>query len=177
MKQPVNSYTFNPTLKTLTFNNLNVNLDQILLIVNVKSGTIYYNFASGPRIKSLAYNAPSTVLVLADSISTTTASSSDPMIIYYDDHADGGSIGSSTTTIFNNTFSDTLADTNASRKLLTIYNDGPGNLYVLYGDGAEINNFSIKLRIGDYFEIEKYKGLVTAVFENVGGEAYVTEIS
>jgi hypothetical protein len=177
MKQPVNSYIFNPTAKSITLTDLKINLDQLLLIVNVKLGAIYYNFASGPRIKSLSQDATSTILVLADSINTSATSSSDPMIIYYDDHAEGGSADSSINTVFNNTFSDTLANANASRKLLTIYNDGPGNLYVLYGDGAETNNFTIKLRIGDYFEIEKYKGLVTAVFQDVGGEAYITEIS
>lgn len=176
MKQPVNNYVFNPTSKSITLTDLNINLDQILLIANVKLGIIYYNFASGPRIKSLAYENTSTVLVLADSINTTGASSSDPMVIYYDDHQES-KIGAPTTSIFNSTVSEVLANSNTNRKLLTIYNDGPGNLYLLYGDTAATNNFSIKLRIGDYFEIDKYKGKVSAIFEDIGGEAYVTEIS
>ena len=90
---------------------------------------------------------------------------------------DKGSTGVTTVTSFTNTTADTLKAANANRKLLTIYNEGAGILYVLYGSGtASATNYSVKLVSGDYFELEKYTGQVNAVFATTG-TARVTEIT
>jgi hypothetical protein len=48
---------------------------------------------------------------------------------------------------------------------------------VLYGAGtASTTNYSVRLAAGDYLEIEKYTGQVTAIFAS-GGTARVTEVT
>jgi hypothetical protein len=175
MKQAVNNYSFDAVNKQIVLNNILVNLDQILVIVNSTKGILYYNFASGYRIKYLQKDGSSTYLTLDDAIDTSGASDTDALIIYYDDHT--RSIGSSSTFgSFTSITSATLKASNTNRKVLTIYNQGPGNLYLYYGTGASVSNYSIKLRIGDYFEIDKYTGLVSAIFDAAGSVAKVTEI-
>jgi hypothetical protein len=91
--------------------------------------------------------------------------------------SDRGATGQATATSFTSTSSASLKASNSSRKLLTIYNEGAGNLYVLYGNGtASSTNYSVRLAAGDYLEIEKYTGDLTGIFATAG-TAYVTEIT
>lgn len=88
-----------------------------------------------------------------------------------------GATGEATVSNFTSTSSATLKSSNASRKVLTIYNEGAGNLHVLYGSGtASTTNYSVKLFSGDYLEIDKYTGQVNAIFA-AAGTARVTEIT
>ena len=91
--------------------------------------------------------------------------------------SDRGETGQSTVSSFTSTTSATLKASNTSRKLLTIYNEGAGNLHVLYGGGtASTTNYSVKLSTGDYLEIDKYTGDVKAIFASAG-TSRVTEIT
>lgn len=91
--------------------------------------------------------------------------------------SDKGSTGPTTVTNYTSTTSSVLASANSARKLLTVFNEGVGTLYVLYGAGtASTSNYSVRLNSGDYLEIEKYTGTVTGVF-GTAGTARVTEIS
>lgn len=77
---------------------------------------------------------------------------------------------------FTSTSSAVLRPGNLNRKVLTIYNEGAGNLHILYGDStASTTNYSVKLFAGDYLEIDKYTGQVNAIF-TATGTARVTEI-
>ena len=88
-----------------------------------------------------------------------------------------GATGESTVSSFTSTTSSTLKASNSSRKMLTIYNEGAGNLHVLYGSGtASTTNYSVRLFAGDYLEIDKYTGQVNAIF-SATGTARVTEIT
>jgi hypothetical protein len=90
--------------------------------------------------------------------------------------SDKGSTASAVSS-FTSTSSATLQNANSSRNLLTIFNQGAGTLYVLYGSGtASASNYSVRLNPGDYLEIEKYTGQVNAIFDSAG-TALVTEIS
>lgn len=90
---------------------------------------------------------------------------------------DRGGTGESTVSTFNSTSSATLKASNGNRKVLTIYNEGAGNLHVLYGSGtASTTNYSVLLAAGDYLEIDKYTGQVNAIFATAGN-ARVTEIT
>ena len=85
--------------------------------------------------------------------------------------------GAPTVSSFSNTASSTLKASEGYRKLLTIFNEGAGTLYVLYGSGtASTTNYSVRLNAGDYLEIEKYTGQVNAIFAT-SGTARVTEIT
>jgi hypothetical protein len=88
-----------------------------------------------------------------------------------------GATGEATVSNFTSTTSSTLKASNSNRKVLTIYNEGAGNLHVLYGSGtASTTNYSVKLFSGDYLEIDKYTGQVNAIFATAG-TARVTEIT
>jgi hypothetical protein len=88
-----------------------------------------------------------------------------------------GAVGEATVSSFTSTTSATLKSSNSNRKVLTIYNEGAGNLHVLYGSGtASTTNYSVKLFSGDYLEVDKYTGQVNAIFASAG-TARVTEIT
>ena len=91
--------------------------------------------------------------------------------------SDRGATGEATVTSYSSTTSTTLKASNANRKLLTIYNEGAGNLHILYGNGtASTTNYSVKLATGDYLEVDKYTGQLTAIFASAG-TARITEIT
>lgn len=88
-----------------------------------------------------------------------------------------GATGEATVSNFTSTTSATLKSSNPNRKFLTIYNEGAGNLHILYGSGTtSTTNYSVKLFTGDYLEIDKYTGQVNAIFATAG-TARVTEIT
>lgn len=87
-----------------------------------------------------------------------------------------GATGMAIVATFTSTTSEEIRASEANRKLLTIFNEGAGNLYVLYGNGtASTTNYSVRVNAGDYLEIEKYTGEVRAIFATAG-TARVTEI-
>lgn len=91
--------------------------------------------------------------------------------------SDRGATGEATVTSFTSTSSAILKASNSSRKLLTIFNEGAGNLHVLYGNGtASTTNYSVRIASGDYLEVDKYTGQLTAIFASAG-TARVTEIT
>jgi hypothetical protein len=91
--------------------------------------------------------------------------------------SDRGSVGQTTVTTFTSTSSLVLMASNSARKLLTVFNEGAGILYLLYGAGtATTANYSVRINSGDYLEIEKYTGTVTGIY-GTAGTARVTEIS
>lgn len=100
-----------------------------------------------------------------------------PVSVIATNSTNQGSTGMTTVSSFTSTSSSKLMDSNSKRKLLTIYNEGAGNLHVLYSTGtATVSNYSVKLFSGDYLEIDKYTGQVNAIFASAG-TARVTEIT
>lgn len=90
---------------------------------------------------------------------------------------DRGGTGETTVSTFTSTSSATLKPANGNRKLLTVFNEGAGNLHILYGSGtASTTNYSVRLSTGEYLEIDKYVGQVNAIFASAG-TARVTEIT
>lgn len=80
MKIQVKDYTFNKTSKTVTFNDYtSIDLDGILLITNVTSNTIIYNFAATGQGGTVSGN------VLTLDYDTSSMSDSDSLQIFYDD--------------------------------------------------------------------------------------------
>lgn len=88
-----------------------------------------------------------------------------------------GTTGEAIVTSFSSLTSGTLKAANASRKLLTIFNEGVGTLFILYGNGtASTTNYSLRLLGGDYLEVDKYTGNVVGIFGGTG-TAKITEIT
>lgn len=80
MKTLVETYTFTPSTRRVTFTSLNnINLDQILLITNVTTGTIIYNFAK-PELGAVKATSNSITL----DYNTTSMSGTDRLQIFID---------------------------------------------------------------------------------------------
>ena len=80
MKIKIDNYSFNPTAKTVTFNDYpSIRLDAVLLITDVTANTIIYNFADVTKGGTVFGN------VLTLTYNTTALNSTDSLLIYYDD--------------------------------------------------------------------------------------------
>jgi hypothetical protein len=81
MKIKINNYVFNPTIKTIVFSDYtNIKLDDIILITDVTTGTIIYNFAASNLTGSVLGN------ILTLNYDTTSLVNSTQLSIYYDDN-------------------------------------------------------------------------------------------
>jgi hypothetical protein len=77
---------------------------------------------------------------------------------------------------FTSTSSAVLREANPHRQVLTVFNEGPGNLFILYGEGVVSNtNYSVRLTSNMVLELPFYQGQVNAIFSN-SGTARVTEL-
>lgn len=94
MKYRVNNYTFDASLKTVTFNDINpIELEGVLLIINVVDNIIIYNFADSAKGGSASTN------VLTLTYDTTSMSDTDELMIFYDDGVRSTAVGDGTDTI------------------------------------------------------------------------------
>lgn len=82
MKKLITNYTFNAAAQTIAFvDQTSIDLESVLLITNVTSNVIVYNFAD----PALGGTVSSNVLTLT--YDTTSMSNSDALQIFYDDGA------------------------------------------------------------------------------------------
>ncbi|NDD53749.1 hypothetical protein EBZ39_07705 [bacterium] len=83
-----------------------------------------------------------------------------------------------TTSNFTSTTASTvLANNNATRRVLTIFNEGAGNLHICPGATCTTVAYQVRLSSGDYYEVPNHQTTVThsAVFATAG-TARVTEV-
>ena len=99
------------------------------------------------------------------------------------DVADGIRLQNSTTggtgpTTFTSVTYGTIANANASRLGLTIYNGSTASLYATLGTATtSTSNYTIKIDGGAYYEVpSNYTGLIGGIFATAG-TAFVTELS
>ncbi len=84
-----------------------------------------------------------------------------------------------TTSNFTSTTASTvLANYNATREVLTIFNEGAGNLHICAGATCTTIAYQVRLSSGDYYEVPNHQTTIThsAVFATAG-TARVTEVS
>jgi len=84
-----------------------------------------------------------------------------------------------TTSDFTSTTASTLlAGYNATREVLTIFNEGAGNLHICAGATCTTIAYQVRLSAGDYYEVPNHQTTIThsAVFATAG-TARVTEVS
>ena len=74
----VGSFVFDPASKTITFSGVDLQLKNVLLITNVKTGDILYNFASKSQQCSISGN------VITLTFDTTLMNAADELQIYVD---------------------------------------------------------------------------------------------
>jgi len=74
--------------------------------------------------------------------------------------------------------SSVLASANANRQVLTIFNEGAGNLHISAGASCTTTSYQVRLSAGDYYEVPLNQTSLThsAVFATAG-TARVTEVS
>jgi hypothetical protein len=84
-----------------------------------------------------------------------------------------------TTSNFTSTTASTvLANYNATREVLTIFNEGAGNLFVSVGATCTTVQYQVRLSSGDYYEVPNHQTTIThsAVFATAG-TARVCQVS
>jgi len=84
-----------------------------------------------------------------------------------------------TTSNFTSTTASTvLANYNATREVLTIFNEGAGNLHVCVGATCTTIAYQVRLSAGDYYEVPNHQTTIThsAVFATAG-TARICEVS
>jgi hypothetical protein len=84
-----------------------------------------------------------------------------------------------TTSNFTSTTASTvLANYNATREVLAIFNEGAGNLHICAGATCTTIAYQVRLSAGDYYEVPNHQTTIThsAVFAT-SGTARVTEVS
>ena len=84
-----------------------------------------------------------------------------------------------TTSNFTSTTASTvLADFNATREVLTIFNEGAGNLHICAGATCTTIAYQVRLSAGDYYEVPNHQTTIThsAVFATAG-TARIVQIS
>ena len=84
-----------------------------------------------------------------------------------------------TTSNFTSTTASTvLANFNAGREVLTIFNEGAGNLHICAGATCTTIAYQVRLSAGDYYEVPNHQTTIThsAVFATAG-TARVTQVS
>lgn len=80
MKTKINNYVFNPINKTIVFSDYDsIKLDNVILIVEVTTGTIIYNFAAANLTGAVSGN------ILTLNYDTTSIANTSNLAIYYDD--------------------------------------------------------------------------------------------
>ena len=83
-----------------------------------------------------------------------------------------------TSNFTSSTASTVLAGYNATREVLTIFNEGAGNLHVCAGATCTTIAYQVRLSSGDYYEVPNHQTTIThsAVFATAG-TARVTQVS
>ena len=70
---------------------------------------------------------------------------------------------------FTSTTSGTIVTSNIDRLGCTIFNTGPGNLYISLGTTASTSVFTARLSAGDYYEVPfNYTGFIGGIFATAG---------
>ena len=91
---------------------------------------------------------------------------------------EGNATGGTGPTTFTSTSYGTIGSSNSSRKGLTVFSEGPGNLHITLGTATtSTSSYTVRLSSGDYYEVPfNYTGLVGGIFATAG-TARVTQIS
>ena len=139
--------------------------------VPIQIGASGYNFTNGNRIGVALINDAGTEfgttgdgLTIAGTVTANTFA------------VQGTAV---TTSNFTSTTASTvLANYNATREVLTIFNEGAGNLHICAGATCTTIAYQVRLSAGDYYEVPNHQTTIThsAVFATAG-TARVTQVS
>jgi len=138
------------------------------------SGTVPISISSVTVGNSVTIGSLPALTAGTAQIGSVTASISNTVVTFYPMQG---------TTVTNSNFTSTTASTTlvsavAGRDVLTVFNEGAGNLFISPGATATTISYQVRLSAGDYWECpEGQRSLIhTAVFATAG-TARVTEVS
>jgi hypothetical protein len=138
------------------------------------SGTVPISISSVTVGNSVTIGSVPALAAGTAQIGSVTASISNSVVTFYPLQG---------TTVTNSNFTSTTASTTlvsavAGRDVLTVFNEGAGNLFISPGATATTISYQVRLSAGDYWECpEGQRSLIhTAVFATAG-TARVTEVS
>jgi len=138
------------------------------------SGTVPISISSVTVGNSVTIGSLPALAAGTAQIGSVTASISNSVVTFYPMQG---------TTVTNSNFTSTTASTTlvsavAGRDVLTVFNEGAGNLFISPGATATTISYQVRLSAGDYWECpEGQRSLIhTAVFATAG-TARVTEVS
>jgi len=138
------------------------------------SGTVPISISSVTVGNSVTIGSLPALVAGTAQIGSVTASISNSVVTFYPLQG---------TTVTNSNFTSTTASTTlvsavAGRDVLTVFNEGAGNLFISPGATATTISYQVRLSAGDYWECpEGQRSLIhTAVFATAG-TARVTEVS
>jgi hypothetical protein len=84
-----------------------------------------------------------------------------------------------TSSVADDSISQTLLASNSSRKGMSVYNDSTVALYIAFGATASLTSFNTVVRPGGYYEIfgrGVYTGAISGIWSsNASGSARITE--
>ena len=138
------------------------------------SGTVTANLSSGDQSNPL-----STYIIEGDN--DTRIGNSNPLPISGTVTANTFALQGTAVTTSNftsTTASTVLANYNATREVLTIFNEGAGNLHICVGATCTTIAYQVRLSSGDYYEVPNHQTTIThsAVFATAG-TARVCQVS
>lgn len=93
-----------------------------------------------------------------------------PVSISESSTATRSTVAASTTTV-------ELLAANANRTAFTVYNDSGKKLFLIFGAGGDVSDFSVLMTSKAYFDFSGYTGEVRGVWDGSGGNARVTEFT
>jgi len=139
-------------------------------LAQLTNGTVTANVADpNQNLEVAVQNAINSFAATGDSLPVYGTITANPA------NATSGGTGP---TSFTSTSYGTIANSNANRRGLTVFNEGAGNLHITIGTATtSTSSYTIRLATGDYYELPyNYTGLIGGIFATAG-TARVTEIT
>ena len=65
---------------------------------------------------------------------------------------------------------------NSARRWASIHNDSPAILFLKFGTGASNTSYTVRMVAQAYYEVERYNGVITGIWQTATGSAKVTEL-
>jgi hypothetical protein len=158
-----------------TYTNPSIIVDAQGRITGASNGTAIGSVVGTSPINVSTVGSTSTVSINAASVTQAGAVQLSDSV---SDTSIRGSNNGSGAGTFTATSSTSMVGSNYNRKFFTVYNEGPGNLYVLYGaQPVSLSNYSVRLAPRDYLEVDKYTGQINGFFDTANSTARLSSIS
>jgi hypothetical protein len=173
MKKLISNYSFNAAAKTVTFSDYgSITLENVLLVTNVTSNTIIYNFAQPTKGGTVAGN------VLTLTYNTTSMSNGDKLQIYYDDPTASNNLATGAATSANQTNGTQQSKlTDGTTVASVVAGDAGNNALVIAGSRKEVTFSTTTAQAVAATDVSNYKWVSVHVVTQGGSSSVVFQVS